>query len=44
MQIEFSAIDVPTDQELYRKLKPVPMPGLHPGIASIARKFLVQGK
>jgi hypothetical protein len=39
MQFEFSAIDVPTDYELARKLTPIEVPGLHPGIASIARKF-----
>jgi len=39
MQFEFSAVDVPTGYELARKLVPVPVPGLHPGIASIARKF-----
>jgi len=42
MQIEFSAIDVPTEQELYRKLNPIPVFGLHPGIASIARKFFAK--
>lgn len=44
MQIQFSAIDVPTEQELYRKLHPVSVPGLHPGIASIARKFVSAGR
>jgi hypothetical protein len=39
MQIEFSAIEVPTDQELRRKLVPVVVPGMHPSIASIARKY-----
>jgi len=41
MQIEFSAIDVPTEQELYRDLKPAAVRNLHPGVASIARKFFV---
>lgn len=41
LQIEFSALDVPTEQELYRKLKPVRVPGLHPGIGSITRKFMI---
>ena len=41
LQIEFSALDVPTEQELYRKLKPVRVFGLHPGIGSITRKFMI---
>jgi hypothetical protein len=41
MQFEFSSIDVPTDQELFRKLVPAPVAGLHPGVASIVRKFFV---
>jgi len=39
MQIEFSAIEVPTDQELARKLVPVEVPGMHPSTASIAHKY-----
>lgn len=39
MQFEFSAIEVPTDQELARKLDPVMVPGMHPGISSISRKY-----
>jgi hypothetical protein len=41
LQIEFSAIEVPTEQELFRKLARTPVANLHPGIASIARKFYV---
>jgi hypothetical protein len=41
MQFEFSAIETPTEYELMRKLEPVPVPGMHPGIASIARKYFV---
>ena len=44
MQFEFSALDVPTDQELFRKLAPTSVADLHPGIASIARKFLVRAE
>jgi hypothetical protein len=44
LQIEFSAIDVPTEQELYRKLNPVAVPGLHSGIAAMTRKFFVNGE
>ena len=44
MQFEFSALDVPTEQELFRKLAPAPVAELHSGIASIARKFLVRGE
>jgi hypothetical protein len=38
VQIEFSAIEVPTDQELFRPLEPAPVPGLHPGLAAIVGK------
>jgi hypothetical protein len=41
MQFEFSAIETPTDQELARKIEPVAVPAIHPGIASIARKYYV---
>jgi hypothetical protein len=41
LQVEFSALDVPTEQELARKLIPASVPDLHPGVASIARKFFV---
>ena len=41
MQWQFSVIDLPTDQELHRKLKPVRVPGLHPNIAAITRKFMI---
>jgi hypothetical protein len=41
MQFEFSAIETPTDQELARKIEPIAVPGMHPGIASIARKYYV---
>jgi hypothetical protein len=39
MQFEFSAIDCPTEFELARELVPIAVPDMHPGIASIARKF-----
>jgi hypothetical protein len=39
LQIEFSAIEVPTEQELFRKLTRTSVANLHPGIASIARKL-----
>lgn len=41
MQFEFSALDVPTDQELFRELTRVRVPNLHPGIASIVQKLYV---
>jgi hypothetical protein len=41
MQFEFSAIETPTDQELARKIEPIAVPDMHPGIASIARKYYV---
>jgi hypothetical protein len=41
MQFEFSAINAPTEQEMTRQLKPIAVPGLHPGTASIVRKFYV---
>ena len=44
MQFEFSAIEIPTDQELTRKLEPVAVPDMHPGIASIARKYFVSAE
>jgi hypothetical protein len=44
MQFEFSALDVPTEQELFRKLVPAPVADLHPGVESIARKFLVRAE
>jgi hypothetical protein len=44
MQFEFSAIDVPTEQELARKLVPNSVVGLHPGLASIARKFYIPAR
>lgn len=44
MQFEFSAIESPTEQELVRRLEPVPVTGLHPGIASIARKYFVRAE
>lgn len=42
MQIEFSAIDVPTEQELYRTINRAQIRGLHPGIASIGLKFFAK--
>ncbi len=39
MQFQFSVLNVPTDQELMRPLIPIRVPGIHPGVASIARKF-----
>jgi hypothetical protein len=41
LQFEFSAIESPTEQELVRKLEPVAVADLHPGIASITRKYFV---
>ncbi len=41
MQLEFSAIESPTEHELVRKLEPMPVSDMHPGIASIARKYFV---
>jgi hypothetical protein len=35
---------VPTEQELFRKLVPAPVADLHPGVGSIARKFLVRAE
>jgi hypothetical protein len=42
MQFEFSVIEVPTDQELARRLEPAPVPGLHPGIAAMCGKYLAR--
>jgi hypothetical protein len=39
VQLEFSVIDVPTEQELATPWAPLPIVGLDPAIASIARKF-----
>jgi hypothetical protein len=41
MQIEFSVIDVPTEQELNRKLNRIVVHGMHPGIGAITHKFFV---
>jgi len=41
MQWQFSVIDLPSEQELHRKLEPVRVPGLHPSIAAITRKFMI---
>jgi hypothetical protein len=41
LQIEFSVINVPTQQELYRPMQPAAVRGLHAGIAAIANKFFV---
>jgi hypothetical protein len=41
MQFEFSVIETPTDQELARKVETITVPDMHPGIASIARKYFV---
>jgi hypothetical protein len=41
LQIEFSAIEVPTEQELYRKLVPIAVQRLHPGVGAIAAKVFV---
>jgi hypothetical protein len=40
LQLQFSVVDIPHEQELARKLVPVALP-LHPGIAKIVRKFFV---
>jgi hypothetical protein len=39
MQLEFSVINVPTEQELSEPFPPVAVPGLHPNLAAITRKF-----
>ena len=39
MQLEFSVIDVPTEQELADPFPPFGVPNLDPGLASITRKF-----
>ncbi len=43
MQWQFSVIDMPTEQELYRELKPARVRGLSPRVASITSKFFVPG-
>jgi hypothetical protein len=42
LQFEFSVMDVPTDQELARRLEPAPVAGLHPGVAAICGKYLAR--
>jgi hypothetical protein len=44
LQLQFSALDIPSDQEFHRKVTPVPVQGLHPGVEAIARKFLVRAR
>jgi len=39
MQLEFSAINIPTEQELAQPFPPIPVPGLNPSLAAITRKF-----
>ena len=39
VQLEFSVLDVPTDQELAMRFTPIPIPGLDPAVAAITRKF-----
>lgn len=39
LQLEYSVIDVPTEQELALPNAPIPISGLNPAVASIARKF-----
>jgi hypothetical protein len=39
VQLEFSVIDVPTEQELANPFAPLPIPGLAPAVGAIARKF-----
>lgn len=40
LQLQFSALDIPSEQELCRKIVPVEVPGLHPGVEAIVHKFL----
>ena len=40
LQLQYSAIDIPHAEEFFSRLVKVEVPGLAPGIASIARKFL----
>jgi hypothetical protein len=42
VQLEFSVLDVPTDQELALPFAPVPIPGLDPAVAAITRKFYLR--
>jgi hypothetical protein len=42
LQLEFSLIDTPSDEELEREFSPLPIPGLDPGLAQITRKFFVR--
>ena len=39
MQLEFSVIDIPTEQELAQPFPPIAVPGLDPSVAAITRKF-----
>jgi hypothetical protein len=41
LQLEFSIIDTPTDEDLRREYAPLAIPGLDKGIARITRKFFV---
>jgi hypothetical protein len=43
VQLEFSVIDVPTEQELMLPFAPIPVPGLDPAVASVTRKFYSRG-
>ncbi len=42
VQLEFSVIDVPTEQEFALPNAPILIPGLNPAIASITRKFYLR--
>jgi hypothetical protein len=42
LQLEFSLIDTPSDEDLHREFSPLPIRGLDPGLAQITRKFFVQ--
>jgi hypothetical protein len=43
VQLEFSVIDVPTEQELALPFAPIPVAGLDPAVASVTRKFYSRG-
>ena len=40
LQLQYSAIDIPHAEEFFRRVPKVEIPGLNPGIAAIARKFI----
>lgn len=44
MQLQFSVIDIPTDYDLHDRFEPIAVSGLHPGIASITRKYYTRAR